>query len=887
MNKKHELEGKFEPRTFEDEIYQNWEKNEYFKPSEDKTKKPYTIVIPPPNITGKLHMGHALDETLQDILIRYKRMQGYNALWLPGTDHAAIATEAKIVEKLKKEGITKEDLGREGFLEKAWEWKEEYGGAILNQLKKLGCSCDWSRERFTMDEGLSKAVIRVFVELYNKGLIYKGKRMINWCPCCDTSISDAEVEYEEEPTHLWHIKYPVKGEEGKYVIVATTRPETMLGDTGVAVHPDDERYKNLVGKKVILPIMNKEIPIVADEFVEKEFGTGAVKLTPAHDPNDYSAALKHNLEVIEVFDENFKMGNLVPEYQGMDLLKAREKIVERLEKEGYLVKVEDYTHNVGKCYRCHHTIEPHISEQWFVKMEPLAKPAIDVVKNGKVKFIPERYDKTYFNWMENIQDWCISRQLWWGHRIPAYYCQNCGETIVAENEPHECTKCGSNNLKQDEDTLDTWFSSALWPFSTLSWPEETEDFKYFYPTNTLVTGYDIIFFWVARMIFSALEHTGRPPFENVFIHGIVRDSQGRKMSKSLGNGIDPIEIIDQYGTDALRFSLVLGISPGNDIRYMPEKLEAASNFANKLWNASKFVLSNLPKEDSQEMQEKMTSDELPKDLCYEDKWILSKLNHLIKEVSNNLDNFDLGVATQKVYDFIRNEFCDWYIEMVKSRLYDEKCNTKFAAQYTLNRVLKDSLKLLHPVMPFVTEKIYGELYQNDESIMISKWPEESAQLSFKKEEEQIEKLKNIIIGIRNLRTNLNVHPSKKSTLIFVTKTAKDMIEQSTGMIQKLGFSNDVKLQEDKENIPQNAMSVLADDIEVYIPFEELVDLAAEKERLEGEKIKLIAEVERAQKMLSNPGFVSKAPEAKIKEEKEKLSKYEEMLAKVEERLSSL
>ena len=887
MNKKHELEGKFEPRTFEDEIYQNWEKNEYFKPSEDKTKKPYTIVIPPPNITGKLHMGHALDETLQDILIRYKRMQGYNALWLPGTDHAAIATEAKIVEKLKKEGITKEDLGREGFLEKAWEWKEEYGGAILNQLKKLGCSCDWPRERFTMDEGLSNAVKHVFVELYNKGLIYKGKRMINWCPYCDTSISDAEVEYEEEPTHLWHIKYPIKDEKGKFVIVATTRPETMLGDTGVAVHPDDDRYKDLIGKTVILPIMNKEIPIVADEFVEKEFGTGAVKLTPAHDPNDYESALKHKLEVIEVFDENFKMGNLVPEYQGMDLLEAREKIVERLEKEGYLVKVEDYTHNVGKCYRCHHTIEPHISEQWFVKMEPLAKPAIDVVKNGKVKFIPERYDKTYFNWMENIQDWCISRQLWWGHRIPAYYCQNCGETIVAENEPHECTKCGSNNLKQDEDTLDTWFSSALWPFSTLGWPEETEDFKYFYPTNTLVTGYDIIFFWVARMIFSALENTGQPPFENVFIHGIVRDSQGRKMSKSLGNGIDPIEIIDQYGTDALRFSLVLGISPGNDIRYMPEKLEAASNFANKLWNASKFVLSNLPKEDSQQIQEKMTSDELPKDLCYEDKWILSKLNHLIKEVTNNLDNFELGVATQKVYDFIRNEFCDWYIEMAKSRLYDENCNTKFAAQYTLNRVLKDSLKLLHPVMPFVTEKIYDELYQNDESIMISKWPEKSAQLSFKKEEEQIEKLKNIITGIRNLRTNLNVHPSKKSTLIFVTKTAKDMIEQSTGMIQKLGFSNDVKLQENKDNIPQNAMSVLAEDIEVYIPFEELVDLAAEKERLEGEKAKLIAEVERAQKMLSNPGFVSKAPEAKIKEEKEKLSKYEEMLAKVEERLSSL
>ena len=884
MSKKHELEGKFEPKSFEDEIYKNWDKKGYFKPSEDKTKKPYTIVIPPPNITGKLHMGHALDETLQDILIRYKRMQGYNTLWLPGTDHAAIATEAKIVEKLKKEGITKEDLGREGFLEKAWEWKEEYGGAILNQLKKLGCSCDWSRERFTMDEGLSNAVKHVFVSLYNKDLIYKGKKMINWCPYCDTSISDAEVEYEEEPTHLWYIKYPIKGEKDKYIVVATTRPETMLGDTGVAVHPSDERYKNYVGKTVILPIMNKEIPIIADEFVEKEFGTGAVKLTPAHDPNDYASAQRHNLEIIEVFDENFKMGNLVPEYKGMDLLEARQKIVERLEKEGYLLKIEDYTHNVGKCYRCHHTIEPHISEQWFVKMEPLAKPAIDVVKNGEVKFIPERYDKTYYNWMENIQDWCISRQLWWGHRIPAYYCQDCGETIVSEEELQKCTKCGSNNLKQDEDTLDTWFSSALWPFSTLGWPEQTEDLKYFYPTNTLVTGYDIIFFWVARMIFSALEHTGKPPFENVFIHGIVRDSQGRKMSKSLGNGIDPLEIIEKYGTDALRFSLVLGISPGNDIRYMPEKLESASNFANKLWNASKFVLSNLPEEDLNKM---MTSDELPKDLCYEDKWILSKLNTLIKEVTNNLDNFDLGVAIQKVYDFIRNEFCDWYIEMVKSRLYDENCNTKFAAQYTLNRVLKDSLKLLHPVMPFVTEKIYGKLYQNDESIMISKWPEVSEKLCFEKEEEQIEKLKNIIIGIRNLRTNLNVHPSKKSTLIFVTDNFKETVEQSASIIQKLGFCNDIKIQKDKQNIPQNAMSVLVDDIEVYIPFEELVDLTAEKQRLEDEKTKLKAEVERSQKILSNPGFMSKAPEAKINEEKEKLNKYTEMLEKVEERLKNI
>lgn len=878
----HELEGKFEPQTFEEEIYKNWNEKGYFKPSDDKTKKPYTIVIPPPNITGKLHMGHALDETLQDILIRYKRMQGFNTLWVPGTDHASIATEAKIVEKLKAEGITKEDLGREGFLKRAWEWKEEYGGTILNQLKKLGCSCDWSRERFTMDEGLSNAVTEVFIDLYNKGLIYKGKRMINWCPYCNTSISDAEVEYEEEPTHLWHVKYPVKGEEGKFVIVATTRPETMLGDTGIAVHPDDERYKDLVGKTVILPIMNKEIPIIADDFVEKEFGTGAVKLTPAHDPNDYQAALKHNLEIIPVFDEEFKMNNLVPEYKGMDMYEAREKIVERLQKEGYLVKIEDYNHNVGKCYRCHHTIEPHISEQWFVKMEPLAKPAIEAVRTGKVEFVPERFDKIYYNWMENIQDWCISRQLWWGHRIPAYYCQECGEVIVSKEEPHKCTKCGSTNLKQDEDTLDTWFSSALWPFSTLGWPEQTEDYKYFYPTSTLVTGYDIIFFWVARMIFSALEHTGQVPFDKVFIHGIVRDSLGRKMSKSLGNGIDPLEIIAKYGTDALRFSLVLGISPGNDIRYMPEKLESASNFANKLWNASKFVLSNMPEDGS-----KLAEDKLPANLCYEDKWILSKLNKLVKEVTNNLENFELGIATQKVYDFIWNEFCDWYIEMVKSRLYDENCTTKFAAQYTLNKVLKESLKLLHPVMPFVTEKIYMQLYHNDESIMISKWPEYTESLSFEKEEEQIEKLKTIIVGIRNLRTNLNVHPSKKSKLIFVTKIANDMLKESSAMIQKLGFANEIDIQENKENIPQNAMSVLADGIEVYKPFEELVDLEAEKQRLQGEREKLLSEVARGEKMLSNPGFVNKAPEAKINEEKAKLAKYKEMLEKVEERLKSL
>ncbi len=875
--KEHKLEDKFNPKNFEEEIYKRWEEKEYFKPSEDKTKKPYTIVIPPPNITGKLHMGHALDETLQDILIRYKRMEGYNCLWLPGTDHAAIATEVKIVEKLKQQGIEKKNLTREQFLEKAWEWKKEYGGTILNQLKKLGCSCDWSRERFTMDEGLSNAVKYVFIKLYEKGLIYKGKRMINWCPSCNTSISDAEVEFEEEPTHLWHIRYKVKDED-KYLIVATTRPETMLGDTGVAVHPEDERYKDLVGKKVILPIMNREIPIVADDFVEKEFGTGAVKLTPAHDPNDYAASQRHNLEIIEVFDENWKMGNLVPEYKGLDIYEARKRIVEKLQEIGALVKIEDYTHNVGKCYRCHHTIEPKISEQWFVKMKPLAEPAIKAVKDGKTRFIPERFDKIYYNWMDNIQDWCISRQLWWGHRIPAYYCTKCNNIMVTESIPHKCEKCGNTEFTQDEDTLDTWFSSALWPFSTLGWPEQTEDLKYFYPTSTLVTGYDIIFFWVARMIFSAIEHTGEVPFKDVFIHGIVRDSLGRKMSKSLGNGIDPLEIIEKYGTDALRFSLVLGISPGNDIRYMPEKLESAANFANKLWNASKFVLGNL---------EEIDYDTMPQKSCYEDKWILSKLNKLIKETTINLNNYDLGVWTQKVYDFIWGEFCDWYIEMVKPRLYDKENKTREAAQYTLNKVLGDSLKLLHPIMPFITEEIYTKLYNNDESIMISSWPKYSEEFNFAKEEKQIEKIKQIIIGIRNIRTNMNVHPAKKSTLIFVTENDKEMIINSQEFIKKLGFADKIIVQGNKNNIPQNAMSVLSEELEVYLPFDELVDIEEEKKRLQGEKQKLEAEVERASKMLSNPGFVNKAPENKIKEEKEKLERYKQMLENVEERLSKL
>ena len=880
---KHELEGKYNPKDFEEKLYENWEEKGYFKPSDDRTKIPYTIVIPPPNITGKLHMGHALDETIQDILIRYKRMQGFNALWIPGTDHAAIATEAKIVAKMKEAGITKEDIGREGFLERAWDWKKEYGGAIVNQIKKLGCSCDWSRERFTMDEGLSEAVKYVFIKLYREGLIYKGKRMINWCPYCNTSISDAEVEYEEEPTHLWHIRYKVKDED-RYIIVATTRPETMLGDTGVAVHPDDERYKDLVGKTVILPIMNKEIPIIADPFVEKEFGTGAVKLTPAHDPNDYQAALTHNLEIIEVFDENFKMGNLVPEYAGMDLLEARQKIVEKLEELGDLVKIEDYTHNVGKCYRCHNTIEPHISEQWFVKMEPLAKPANEAVRSGKVRFIPSKYDKTYFAWMDNVKDWCISRQLWWGHRIPAYYCEDCHEMMVEENAPEKCSKCGSTHIHQDEDTLDTWFSSALWPFSTLGWPEQTEDFKYFYPTSTLVTGYDIIFFWVARMIFSGIKHTGVEPFKDVLIHGIVRDSQGRKMSKSLGNGIDPLEIIAKYGTDSLRFSLIYGISAGNDIRYMPEKLEVASNFANKLWNASKFVLGNI-KEDIDAKY--LETEELPANLTYEDKWILSKLNNVIKEVSINLDNYDMGVALQKIYDFIWNEFCDWYIEMVKPRLYDENCNTKDACLWTLNKVLINSLKLLHPVMPFMTEEIFMKLYHNDESIMISKWPEYNKEWKFENEEEAIEELKEIIGGIRNLRTVQNIHPSKKSKLIFVTKNLKEMLETSKAMIEKLGFATDLEIKEENDVNMENVTSIMTKQMEVIIELGDLIDKEAEKARLEEEIKKLTSEVERATKMLSNPGFVAKAPEAKINEEKEKLAKYEGLLQTAKERLEGL
>lgn len=873
----HNLEGKYEPHEFEDKIYKNWEEKGYFKPSGDKTKESYCIMMPPPNVTGKLHMGHALDGTLQDILIRYKRMQGFNTLWLPGTDHAAISTEVKIIEKLKEEGIDKHDLGREKFLERAWDWTKEYGGTIVKQQKKLGCSADWSRARFTMDEGLSKAVLVVFKKLYDKGYIYKGKRMINWCPCCNTSISDAEVEYEEEPTHLWHIKYKVVGED-RYLTVATTRPETMLGDTAVAVHPDDERYKDLIGKKCILPIMNKEIPIIADEFVEMDFGTGCVKITPAHDPNDYQAALSHNLEIIQVFDENFKMGDLCEEYKGMDLLEAREAIVNKLKELGNLVKIEDYVHNVGKHDRCKSTIEPKISDQWFVSMKEMAKPAIEAVKNGDTRFIPQKFEKTYFNWLNNIQDWCISRQIWWGHQIPAYYCDECGHINVDITKPEKCEKCGSTKLTQDPDTLDTWFSSALWPFSTLGWPEETEDFKTFFPTNTLVTGYDIIFFWVVRMMFSSLEQTGKVPFKDVLMHGIVRDSQGRKMSKSLGNGIDPLEIIDKYSADALRFSLISGTTAGNDMRFMPEKLEAASNFANKVWNAAKFVLMNL--EDYDNNNEKI-------ELCIEDKWILSKLKTLITEVKVNMDNYDLGVALDKIYTFIWNEFCDWYIEIAKTRLYNKENTTRKTAQYVLNKVLGDSLKLLHPFMPFVTEKIYKELYNNDESIMISTYPEYSKDLEFKDEEQAVEELKEVITGIRNARAKMNVHPSKKSKLIFVTKKYANIIKESEEFLKKLGFGEEIEIRENKENIPQNAVSIVSSDLELFIPFEDLVDIKEEIERLEKEKAKVLVEKEKTDKMLSNPGFVAKAPAAKVEEEKEKQAKFNEMIKTIEERIQGL
>lgn len=890
------LKEKYNPKDFEEELYQRWEEKGYFKPSMDKTKENYCIMMPPPNVTGKLHMGHALDDTIQDILIRFKRMQGYNTLWLPGSDHASISTEMKVVQKLKEEGKTKQDLGREKFLEEAWDWTKLYGGTIQEQQRKLGCSCDWERRRFTLDEGMSDAVLEEFINLYKQGYIYKGTRMVNWCPNCHTAISDAEVEYKEEASHLWHLRYKIKG-ENRYVEVATTRPETMLGDTAVAVNPEDKKYTDIVGKTCIVPIVNREIPIIADEFVETEFGTGCVKITPAHDPNDYQAGLKHKLEFIEVFDDKTIMGDLMPEVKGMKAIEARKIIVKKLEELGALVSIEDYTHNVGKCERCKTTIEPRISEQWFVKMKELAKPAIEAVKKDDVKFVPKRYEKTYFNWMENIQDWCISRQLWWGHQIPAYYCEECGHINVAKSAPNKCEKCESDKLHQDPDTLDTWFSSALWPFSTLGWPnKESEDLKTFYPTNVLVTGYDIIFFWVARMIFSGLYAMGEKPFSDVLIHGIVRDSQGRKMSKTLGNGVDPIEVINQYGADSLRFSVLSGTTMGNDIRYMPEKLEQASNFANKIWNAAKFIIMNRPSEEEilkfkKENYDKERHIYKEGSLKLSDEWILNKLNKLILEITNNIENYDLGVALDKIYNFMWNEFCDWYIEMAKVRLYGEDEKEKVQVSYVLNEVFTNCLKLLHPFMPFITSEIYDNLVSyEDKELMVSSWPtidlsEDNLSFKYDKQEETIEKIKEIIVEIRNIRNTKNIHPTKKSELILVTEKYEKELKEAEGVLLKLGFANKAKIQKDKTGIPEDAIKILTDGIELYMPLEGLVNLEEERKRLEVEKLRLEGEVARCEKMLSNPGFVNKAPEAKVKEEKEKLEKYKKMLEKVMESLN--
>jgi len=886
----HKLAEKFNPKDFEDKLYKEWEEKGYFKPTCNPDQESYCIMMPPPNVTGKLHMGHALDGTIQDVLIRYKRMKGFNTLWLPGTDHAAISTEMKVVQKLAKQGKTKQDLGREKFLDEAWDWTHEYGGIIQSQQRKLGCSCDWERNRFTLDDGMSDAVLEQFVKLYKKGLIYKGKRMVNWCTSCNTSISDAEVEYKEEASHLWHIRYKITGTDNEYIEVATTRPETMLGDTAVAVHPDDKRYTHLVGKTCILPIMNKEIPIIADDFVEMEFGTGCVKITPCHDPNDYQAGLRHNLEMIEVFDENFKMGDLVPEYKGMDLLSARKEIVKKLEEIGALVRTEDYTHNVAKCERCKNTIEPKVSTQWFVSMKDLAKRAADSVRNNETRFVPKRYEKQYFNWLDNIQDWCISRQLWWGHRIPAYYCKDCSHINVSKTAPDKCEKCNSTNLEQDPDTLDTWFSSALWPFSTLGWSNtENEDYKMFYPTQTLVTGFDIITFWVSRMMSQGLELTDKAPFKDVLIHGIVRDSQGRKMSKTLGNGIDPLDVIEKYGADSLRFSVLSGTTMGNDIRFMPEKLEQASNFANKIWNAAKFITNSL------------ADDEKVRAFCYEayeknhaynpdlfrieDKWILNKFDKLVADVTKNIENYDLGIALDNIYGFIWNEFCDWYIEMCKSRIYSDDENTKVVVSDVLNHVFGSSLKLLHPFMPFVTAEIYSKLICfGTEDLIASSWPTVRKEFIFEKEENIIEKLKKIIVEIRNVRSKMNVHPSKKSKLIFVTTSNIDEIKEAEDFLLKLGFGNELVIQKDETGIPENAISIVVDDIKVFMPFEELVNIEEEIQRLKNEKSKLEAEVVRGEKMLSNPGFVSKAPEKKINEEKEKLANYKQMLESVKERL---
>ncbi len=904
-----ELAKTYDPKGLEDRLYQKWIDKNYFHAEVDETKKPFTIVIPPPNITGQLHMGHALDNTMQDILIRYKRMQGYNALWQPGTDHASIATEVRIIEKLKEEGTSKEELGREGFLKRAWEWKKEYGGRIINQLKKMGSSCDWERERFTMDEGCNRAVTEVFCKMYEKGWIYKGSRIINWCPVCNTSISDAEVEYEEQAGHFWHIKYPLVDENGapsttEFLEFATTRPETMLGDTAVAVNPKDERYTYLKGRMVWLPIVNKAIPVVEDEYVDMEFGTGVVKITPAHDPNDFEVGKRHNLPEVNIMNDDATINENGGKYAGLDRYEARKQIVKELEAEGLLVKIEDYAHNVGTHDRCKTTIEPMIKKQWFVKMDELIRPAVEAVKNGEVKLIPERMDKTYFNWTDNIRDWCISRQLWWGHRIPAYYCDECGEVVVAGQTPDKCPGCGGAHFTQDPDTLDTWFSSALWPFSTLGWPEMTEDLKYFYPTDVLVTGYDIIFFWVIRMIFSGYEQMGEKPFHTVLFHGLVRDSQGRKMSKSLGNGIDPLEIIDKYGADALRLTLITGNAPGNDMRFYYERVEASRNFANKVWNASRFIMMNM-----EQTQEKTGSrgweasyDEIRESLEPADKWILSKLNTLVKEVTDNIDHFELGIAVQKVYDFIWDEFCDWYIEMVKPRLYqrgaegetaageeNQAAQSKNAALWTLKYVLIDALKLLHPYMPFITEEIFCTIQSEEESIVISDWPVYTEEKDYQTEEKAIELIKDAVRGIRNIRTQMNVAPSKKAAMFVVSEaeSVRNVFEEGRLFFASLAGASEVTVQADRNGIAQDAVSVVIPNAAVYIPFAELVDIGQEIERLAKEEKRLQGEVARVNGMLGNEKFMAKAPEAKVAEERGKLEKYTQMLSQVQERLGQL
>ena len=877
-----ELAKTYDPKGLEDRLYQKWLDSGYFHAKVNKAKKPFTIVMPPPNVTGQLHMGHALDETMQDILIRFKRMQGYEALWQPGTDHAAIATEVKVINKLKEQGIDKNEIGREEFLKHAWAWKEEYGGKIINQLKKLGASADWERERFTMDEGCSKAVQEVFIRLYNKGYIYKGSRIINWCPVCQTSISDAEVEHEDQDGFFWHINYPVVGEEGKFVEIATTRPETLLGDTAVAVNPEDDRYKDLVGKMLKLPLTDREIPVIADAYVDKEFGTGCVKITPAHDPNDFEVGKRHNLEEINILNDDATINDLGGKYAGMDRYEARKAMVKDLEDLGLLVKVVPHNHSVGTHDRCGTTVEPMIKPQWFVKMDEMAKAAIDTLKDGDLQFVPERFDKTYLHWLENIRDWCISRQLWWGHRIPAYYCDDCGETVVAKEMPKICPKCGKNHFHQDEDTLDTWFSSALWPFSTLGWPDNTEEMEYFYPTDVLVTGYDIIFFWVIRMVFSALEQTGKAPFHHVLIHGLVRDSQGRKMSKSLGNGIDPLEVIDKYGADALRLTLMTGNAPGNDMRFYWERVESSRNFANKVWNASRFIMMNLEK------AEVPSSMDLA-NLTAADKWILCKFNDVAKDVTDNMEKFELGIAVQKVYDFIWEEFCDWYIEMVKPRLYNDGDTTKAAALWTLKTVLGGALKLLHPYMPFITEEIYCTLNPEEESIMIASWPEWEKEWDFKQDEKDVEMIKEAVRSIRGVRTEMNVPPSKKATVYVVAEDAsvRETFEKGKIFFATLASASEVLVQSDKNGIADDAVSAVIPQAVIYIPFAELVDIEKEIQRLEKEEGRLEKELARVNGMLSNERFISKAPQAKIDEEKGKLEKYTQMMEQVKERLAQL